>query len=448
MSQFFNKIKTIIKIILISLVLLSSIIILNNTLTINLISEETLFYCFSAFVTTERNLNFKIQISLTKVIIVQTQKRFMLSGRALHTARTAYHCLALLTNNDILNNSKKDNHEPLIKGLVELSLNNSKGTPQHKEAIITHITNYRFNVDFLYKFFSKTNGYENIVWNPNDTHDFRVLKELPLLKALMSKFGDNIQQVICTNDSHIPSFSHKIQENPDWLATIKCNNSFGKSCDKVIGINSAYKQVHFDEKGGNGMFKHSSSGSLGLITYDSDNQNVQTMSAPITPDILLTSDLKNMKNLREVIPTMGLKKKLEVFINDLELFESKRLGAPNIFEKRVEIQRCLWDNILSDPDYKRSISFVFTDHPEYIPLDAKGQAFEKRFLSLLNDKLYHLDRTQDRRDIYRAMLIAYKETVDPKIVEKLQYLNGITFTLSPRFLEDVARYLRTGLLSP
>lgn len=61
--------------------------------------------------------------------------------------------------------------------------------------------------------------------------------------------------------------------------------------------------------------------------------------------------------------------------------------------------------------------------------------------------MYDLDRGQDRKDIFKAMLIAYKTEVDPKIVDKLLYLHhGAGITLNTHFLFDISKLLKDGLL--
>lgn len=169
------------------------------------------------------------------------------------------------------------------------------------------------------------------------------------------------------------------------------------------------------------------------------------MRAPITPKGLLEQDSTRLKNLFMLLKRdPNTKDMSEHLLYELQKF--KPVNIANIFQKRDEFDTYVWHNILRDPSYKKGTSFVFTTHPHYLPLDEKGQAFEKRFLFLLTDKIYHLDKTQDRRDLFRAMLIAYKETVDPKISEKLQYLNGIKFTLSRQFFEDMALFIKSNLI--
>lgn len=99
---------------IISVLFLISILIKNLSIPILIIGlpVEDFLFAFSAFATTK--VKFKKQTNLTLIVITHNQKRFMLSGRSIHAARTVYHCLSVLTNNDTLNNTTKNNYKPLI----------------------------------------------------------------------------------------------------------------------------------------------------------------------------------------------------------------------------------------------------------------------------------------------------------------------------------------------
>jgi hypothetical protein len=74
----------------------------------------------------------------------------MLSGKAFQSARAAYHCLNILSKQEILDKTTKDNHTPLTENLVDLSLDHNKGLPQQKTAILKHITNHKFDSNSFY----------------------------------------------------------------------------------------------------------------------------------------------------------------------------------------------------------------------------------------------------------------------------------------------------------
>lgn len=97
--------------------------------------------------------------------------------------------------------------------------------------------------------------------------DFRILKELPVLYQMISRFKEDILEIQCTNDvaSSSPGLIYKKQENPDWIFKIKSKVN-SETLNKVLGVNLSYKHVAFDEKAGQNMFKHSSSGNVGLLT--------------------------------------------------------------------------------------------------------------------------------------------------------------------------------------
>jgi hemerythrin len=189
------------------------------------------------------------------------------------------------------------------------------------------------------------------------------------------------------------------------------------------------------------MFKHSTRGSIGLLTYDSiTNENVQVTNELITPlhfkynkerlygiDFDLKQDHISNRSFDLILnDCMGR-------IKDLENLEKSN---QNIFDIHRTIQQDLFEHIQRNPTYNRSISFIFTKHVDYsCPLENKFDNFHKRFVSLLGDKIYNLDQGQDRKDIFRAMLIAYKTEVDPLIIDKLYHLHHIEgITLNTHFL--------------
>jgi hypothetical protein len=78
----------------------------------------------------------------------------------------------------------------------------------------------------------------------------------------------------------------------------------------------------------------------------------------------------------------------------------------------------MWDHFHSEPNYHRSISFIFPVTVNYnhkAENDPHYNAFKAKFSSLLQDRLYDLNKPRDCKEISVAMLKAYKDTVDPKI---------------------------------
>jgi hypothetical protein len=110
----------------------------------------------------------------------------------------------------------------------------------------------------------------------------------------------------------------------------------------------------------------------------------------------------------------------------------------------------MWDTFNVNPSYPRSISFIFPITIEYNNVaeqDPRYNAFKNQFSSLLKDRLYDLNKQSDCKEITFAMLKAYKDTVDPQILDKLQYLQhsaGLTF--NSKFLLDLSLIMKQGFL--
>jgi hypothetical protein len=58
--------------------------------------------------------------------------------------------------------------------------------------------------------------------------------------------------------------------------------------------------------------------------------------------------------------------------------------------------------------------------------------------------MYDLNKTQDRKDIFTAMLKAYYE-VDPKFVQKLEYYHrSMNLDIDKLFLQCLAQVIKEG----
>ena len=128
-------------------------------------------------------------------------------------------------------------------------------------------------------------------------------------------------------------------------------------------------------------------------------------------------------------------------------------NAGNSFKERLKAhetyQQFMWDNFQTNPSYPRSISFIFPIVVEYKSVDDQNPQFIKfkdKFIYLLEDRLYDLNKRGDCQETTKALLLAYKDTVDPKIIEKLQHLKNTNLTFNAKFLEDMLSMIKKGLL--
>lgn len=378
--------------------------------------------------------------TLSLISSISVCKRYMLNPRnCLSVVRTAYHCLDTLTNTDTCNKLTKNNHQHLVNDIVDLGLNHNKGVLQHKAAMLNHITNHKFSASSFYAAYKNKYPNSKVLPEPNSTCTARVINEISVIHEYERTFYNDIEKIHATMDMVPSNFHAQKQPNADFLSYIHIIGG---------GIRKAVKCVPQDEKSGMDMFKHSTSGSLGLLTYDkTTGENIQIMKNKITTLALLANDHDNLKGIRNGIKYDKLDENL--FKNQIKDLTLKLNEFTN--QRPIDIhnqyQQYLWDNFQRHPNYNRSISFIFIKEVEYSSLTDTQGAFAQQFKGLLGDNLYNMDKTGDCRDIYNAMLLAYKNTVDPQVISKINYLHheaGIT--MNKHFLMHIATLMKTGQL--
>ena len=82
-----------------------------------------------------------------------------------------------------------------------------------------------------------------------------------------------------------------------------------------------------------------------------------------------------------------------------------------------KIQYILFKNIECNPVYPRSMSYIYIQKVQDHCLTPE-EAFRRRFIYLLSDKMYNIDQPKDCHEITKAMLLAYKGTIDPLALKK------------------------------
>jgi hypothetical protein len=300
--------------------------------------------------------------------------------------------------------------------------------------------NHKFYADDFYVPFSTLHDVPKFTWVPDARTDVRVLNEIRVIYEYYQTYHESIVSIEATMDMIPGNFTHQVQTNQDYLIKLF---TFG---------NVKFRHTYQDEKSGMDMFRHSTRGSIGLLTYDSaTGANVQMTRDPITPEKLIEYNSKRLSGITEGLKTDGILNesfnlvlgKCKTRVQDID-----SRNTQSIFDMHNTIQDELWNNVQRHPEYNRSISFIFTKHVDYpSPSDPKYEAFEVHFKSLLQGRLYDLNNKGDCKEIFYAMLKAYKTQVDPKIVEKLEHLHyNAGITLNTRFLQDIANLIKQGLL--
>jgi hypothetical protein len=338
----------------------------------------------------------------------------------------------------------KTNNNALMENLVELSINHNMGVIQHKSAFIRHLITHRFEGPIMYGLFGSRIQINNIVCVPGNT-DSRIINEFPVIQEYYQQFKPRITSIQANIDNQVGNFYAQKQTNQDFWVNIR--TAFDNATiPKLI-------RPH-DEKSGMGMFKHATRGTVGLLTYDTaTEENIQIMSDTFTLNNLLDLD---KKHLLSVINSM-----VHDNIFDKDIHNPFKKQAENILnnsgssfiEKQQahrDYQQFMWDNFHTNPSYPRSISFIFpvvVDYNNPSEQDPRFGNFSEKFISLLGDKLYDLNKRGDCEAISKAMMVAYKDTVDPKIIEKLQHLqHTANITFNSKFLEDLASMIKHGII--
>lgn len=357
-----------------------------------------------------------------------THKRTMMSSRCVSSARTLYHCYRILSNDHILEEIKNKNYKPLINEISTLSLDHTKGTPQHKEAILSRIITHKYPLNSFYEPLQKQ--YPFLVCAQDILVDNRTIKELPVAASYIEFAKHNLESLQITGDSITTNFSYNLQSNYDFLASVRCLNEKNEVSIKICP---------HDEKGGNGMLKHTTRGSLGIVTYDPNNQPILTSSQPFTADKLIEFNNTRIQRIRQ-----GLnidKKDSEPYepifkeINQLfEKIDSKDLNL--VLNTHAKAQDFLFNSIQCNANYNRSLAFIFPVQQKQISDTPQERAFFQRYLSYLpQNRLYNLDNKRDYQMVTQAAIKAYKETVDPYIIDKLVLLEKSGLKMSGHFLE-------------
>jgi hypothetical protein len=251
------------------------------------------------------------------------------------------------------------------------------------------------------------------------------------LASYLGSFRMNIMWAMVTSDSVSGNFPYQ-QTNQDFWVMLQGNSGqvekgllLGLLNDRDI---DCYKCVPHDEKSGMDMFKRSTRGTLGYLTYEGD------YIVPFT-GAQINLCAYNVDRVRSILQALKNDNQDFYYEKDLNQYldKFKKLNPTQSKQIRClhnELQDYLWTNIQLDPMFKRSISFIFLHEVTYEPFSEKMTHFEDRFCFYLKhdrttfseDELFNLDKIGDRRLVFNAMLKAYQETIDPDICTKIKHL--------------------------
>jgi len=371
---------------------------------------------------------------------IKIEKRYMISATCKYSAKSIYHVASILCDPNILNIINRNDHSPLRSALVFNALDDKKGAIQHKVMFTKNMLNERYSGEDFYNSFSPIEIKTKLSVSPNTNNSSSIstASELHAIIECDNHYGPDIQSITATMDTIPLHFPGQKQSNPDFILSLYTNTPLRHT-----------KLVYQDEKSGIGMFDHSTSGSIGVITADQNGQIIPIFKRNIDHNFIIHYNKERLKNIptslkiddRDVTPYESTLHTCNEIISGAEKGSSRE-----VFDAHKKVQNILWNEMQLDPNFQRSLSFVFIKEVDFpIPPDAE-KAFEYRFKSLLNTKdHYNMNNTADRREILSAMLLACKDTLDPDIIKKVTYLHediGVPFHKD--FLFIVSELIKNG----
>jgi hypothetical protein len=336
----------------------------------------------------------------------------------------------VFSNSDLVHNHKKQNPRPLIREIVNVALDDTAGIIQHKTAFVKHLTNQKFNGEHFYESFIDQTNLTTVKYEPHIFTDFRTLNELKSLESYCFTYGSDIVWALATLDSRPANFPHANQTNPDFWVSI------------------AGKVTYQDDKSGMDMLKHSSKGSIGVLTYDHTGNNIQMTSEPITVDRLINYNKIRLTNLASALKNDSIHEEFSIMkaILDAKNYNNKMIGKSfdEVHKLHNDIQYILWKSIQCNPKFTQSVSFVFLNKLIKQPFNEQEHRFSKTFQSKLQrNKLYNLDKQGDVKELYKAFINAGNE-IDPQFIQKLHYLHHHGMTLTNTILLIVNDLFKNG----
>jgi len=365
-----------------------------------------------------------------KINLAHVIKRTMINSRCLHAAKAAYYCLSTISNDQVLHNTTKENKKPLVNSLLHYAMNHDNGIIQHKSKLTNHVLNHQFSANDFYESYQHLWPNAKVTYVPEQQVKMHAMAEIPVLHQYHDTFGPDLIKTVSTFDSIKTEFPNQHQPNPDFLVYI----------DRAMGLGK--RATYQDEKAGVEMIRHSTRGSIGILTFDSEGKIV-----PFTTEDLT---LKKFYNTSSNGITAGLKNDglFDLFKSEISSLDLYKTNSTNDFINHQKYQQFIWNTFQSNPSYNRSVSFIFDVHLKDLPINSETKAFAADFCgALVSNHCYNLDKRQDCRDITKAMIFAYSKNYDPNLIKKLQYLQyDCNIEFNRKFLEDVASLVKQKIL--
>jgi len=273
---------------------------------------------------------YNVKVYFTRLTYVSFFKRTMISSRCMYAARAMYHAALLISNTDTINKLNKTNLEPLVNEMVQYALDDNKGIIQQKTTIFKHLSNQKFHGELFYESFINQMKTTVVKYEPHVSVDVRTLNELKSLELYIKYFGKDVEWIYATLDNRSANFPYAQQTNPDFWVYI----------NKLLGFKGTYQ----DDKSGMDMLKHSSKGSIGVLTYNEEGQNLQMTSNPITITDLISYNKTRLNKLLLVLQSQSINQEL---LDEARSIQNNMQGKSfeEVSNLHNDIQNILWRQI-------------------------------------------------------------------------------------------------------
>jgi len=388
-----------------------------------------------------------IVLSITRSISVFHSRNYIYSNstRSMFTVNnssrkvignTFLQGLKYVTKDSVLNNITPHDHSPLVESIMEYTVNQQIGTPQHKGAFMFNLFRQKFPVSLFQKALDKQIPDSKIEWPKQGFADSRVVAEIPVVLAIGQDLPF-INKLFMSNDlppsnPNHPNFINRKQANTDLETELK--GPYGD------------KQTYMDVKSGADMVEHTTRGHAGIISFF-ENQiipfttNKQCSSAEIFNryNSVRVNGIKDViakdKPVTDFSPILEEVRRLykpttfypSSYSNNTSSINSASVSSGSspsldsiLLHNRA--QHLLWSKIQCHPDFKRSVGVIFVRTINRLPTDDEYNAYLSRINALLPDGHYNMSKLSDKRLLVSISIKAYLQTVDSQVHKKLEFL--------------------------
>jgi hypothetical protein len=350
-----------------------------------------------------------------------------------------YHGLKIFSTPKVVNTTTKTNSNNLLSEIIKYSNDINNGAPQHKYSYIFQLLRHKFTFEQIKKEFQKLypelNG--QIDFPNSGCSDLRIVGELPVAIAILKNLP-NITKLKFSGDlppdqPNSPFLLKRKQANPDFIVDI--DGKYGQ------------KQIYQDVKSGMDLFKNTTRGHVGIVTFI-ENQLIPTTKKPLNISHLEHYNFERLKGLETVCDTDNNGVVSPHILGAFEkgwgiLNRSKAAKIPFSIEQHNEVQYHYWTEVQNHTDFKRSVGLIFIQYIGRTPTDQEYEKFTSRISQLLPDGVYDISRPQDKHFLLQVSLRAFIETVDPLLPAKLLHLNSQGIHLDSMVL-DILKNIALG----